>query len=281
MKPSVEILIPNRYSWSSVVLTVESILKRTRYNGPLTVTVCDNSLAENRFACEPHERKTIDGDDGNRRLWLRVMAKEGRIRLIENETQGRLYGHGENLRVLCDQCSARYGFLLNSTSEVIRPDWIDALVDMMRDSAHDLGVARFRDGGNHFDKCWITPNYWPNIMLLDMRLYRQHFPGHKWELRQVGAEMFERPEVFYGMTPPRTPERTPPLVFCDTGWSLYEKLRFDNPEGLQMLPLPDNYWNTYIKWRGGIDRNSHRPDHEHVQGVLAEVEVALERLRHE
>lgn len=281
MKPSVEILIPVRYAWNSIVLTVESILKRTRYDGEWSVTVCDNSLADNRFACEPHERNVIDGDDGNRRLWLRVAARAGDIRYIENKDQGRLYGHGENLRVLCDGCRADYGFLLNSTSEVIRGDWLDVLVDVCRDRERDLGVARFRPGGNHFDKCWIAPNYWPNIMLLDMRLYRKHFPGHKWELRQVGAEMFERPEVFYGMTPPREPERTPPLVFCDTGWTFYEKLTFDNPAGLRMLPLPDDYWNKWIRWRGGIDRNSHRPEHEHVRGVLADTESALERLRRE
>jgi hypothetical protein len=278
---SVEILIPNRFSWDSICLTIESILKRTTYKGEWSIFVVDNSLADNRFACEPHERKAIDGDDGNRRAYLLDLAAESKIKLVFNVEQDRKYGHGENLRVLCDNCRADYGFLLNSTSEVLRGDWIDVMVDALRDPEHDLGVARFRDGGNHFDKCWITPNYWPNIMLLDMRLYRKHFPGHRWELRQVGAEMFERPEVFYGMTPPRTPERTPPLVFADTGWSLYEKLRFDNPEGLRMLPLPDDYWRKYISWRGGIDRNSHRPDHEHVRGVLAEVKVALERLRSE
>lgn len=280
MSKSVEVLIPTRYSWDSIALTIESILKRTDYPD-FSVTVCDNSLADNRFACEPHERKTIDGDDGNRRAYLLELAADAKIKLLFNTDQGRRYGHGENLKQLCDSCKADYGFLLNSTSEVIRPDWISALVDMLRDPERDLGVARFRDGGNHFDKCWITPNYWPNIMLLDMRLYRQHFPAHEWELRQVGFEDFERPEIFDGMTPPRTPERTPPLVFCDTGYSLYEKLRFENEAGLRMLPLPDDYWNRYIKWRGGIDRNSHRPDHEHVQGVLAEVKVALERLRHE
>jgi hypothetical protein len=280
MKPSVEILIPNRYSFNGIVLTVESILKRTRYKGPWSITVCDNSLASNRLTCEPHKRLVLDEDDGNRRLWLRIMARTGELRLIENTEQREgEYGHGANLRLLCDQCSARYALLINSSTEVVRGDWIDVLVDAMHDPARDLGVARFRDGGNHFDVSWITPNYWPNYMLLDMPLYRQHFPAHEWTLKQVPFDKFERPEVFAGMAPPAHPEYDPPLVFCDTGWTLYEKLRFDNPAGLRMLPLPDNYWNSYVRWRGGIDRNSHRPDHEYVRQTLAETERALVALR--
>jgi hypothetical protein len=154
-------------------------------------------------------------------------------------------------------------------------------MELIKDPEHDLGVARERDGGNHFDVSWITPTYWPNIMLLNMPLYRRHFADHRWELRQIGFEEFTRPEIFAGLAPPRTPERTPPLVFADTGWTLWERLHFENPVGLRMIPLPDNYWNTHIIWRGGIDRNSHRPEHPHVQGVLSEVDAALARLRNE
>lgn len=281
MDKSVEILVPTRFSWDAICLTLESIIKRTTYAGTWSLFVVDNSLADNRFACEPHERKTIDGDDGNRRAYLLDLAASAEIKLMFNVEQGRRYGHGENLKVLCDNCRADYGFLLNSTTEVVRGDWIDVMLERLTDPERDLGVARFRDGGNHFDKCWITPNYWPNIMLLDMRLYRKHFPAHAWELRQVGFEDFERPEIFDGMTPPRTPERTPPLVFCDTGWSLYEKLRFDNPAGLRMHELPPEYYTKYARWFGGIDRNSFRPDHEHVRSTLAEVKVALDQLRAE
>jgi hypothetical protein len=275
----VEILIPNRYTFNSVILTVESIIRRTVYPH-FWVTVCDNSLAENRFVCEPHERATIDGDDGNRRLWLRVKAREGWIRLIENKDQGRLYGHGENIRVLLDQCTADYAFLLNANSEIVRPDWISVLVNMMTDSERDLGVARYRAGGPR-EHDYIAPTYWPNIMLLDMKLYREHFAGHSWELKQVGFEDFDRPEIFAGQGVPNNPERVPPLVFCDTGYTLWEKLMFDNPAGLRMLPLPENYHNAWIRWRGGIDRNSHRPDHPYVVETLREVNAALDRLRAE
>ncbi len=275
---TVEILVPNRLTWNSIVLTVESILRRTVYPH-FWVTVCDNSLAENRFACEPHERPA-DGDDGNRRLWLRTMRNMGQIRLIENTDQGKLYGHGENIRVLLDQCVADYGFVLNANSEIIRPDWISVLTEKMTDDEHDLGVARYRAGGPR-EHDYIAPCYWPNIMLIDMRLYKKHFAGHAWELKQVGYEDFDRPEIFAGQGVPSKPERVPPLVFCDTGYSLWEKLTFDNPAGLRMLPLPENYWNEFLRWRGGIDRNSFRPSHPYVVETLREVDSALAKLRAE
>lgn len=274
----IDVCIPTRFNWNSICLTIESILARTSPDTPYHIIVCDNSEATNNLACEPHAREQR-GDDGNRRQYLRTMANAGHIELIEVKAQAPRYGHGENLKVLCDASKADYALLLNSSSEVIRADWLKVLLDLLHDPDHDLGVARERGGGNHFDVSWITPTYWPNIMLLDMRLYRKYFQDHKWELRQVGFEDFERPEIFAGQTPPAKPERTPPLVFCDTGYSLWDKLHFDNPAGLRMLPLPDDYWNVFIKWRGGIDRNSYRPNHPHVVGTLQVVDEQLARLR--
>lgn len=274
---SVEILIPTRAVWNGICLTVESILARTDYPH-FRVTVCDNSQAPNNRACEPARALPSEADDGTRLDYLRAMASCGHITLIENRDQPKRYGHGENLKLLLDQCSADYAFLFNSTSEIIRPDWISVLVDMLKDPEHDLGVARFRSGGAR-EHDYITPTYWPNMMLLDMRLYREHFPNHSWELRQVGFENFNRPEIFAGQGYPVNPERKPPLVFADTGYTLWERLTFDNPAGLMMFPLPENYWNTHIKWLGGIDRNSHRPEHPHVIETLAEVNRRLAALR--
>jgi hypothetical protein len=279
MNGQVDILIPNRFTWNAVCLTVESILKRTDYPD-YVITVCDNSRAANNRACEPHPLPKMK-DTGERLEYLQIMARLGYIRLIENDSQDRKYGHGENLKLLVGNSKSDYAFLFNSSSEILRPDWITVLVNMIKDPEKDIGVARFRGGGNHFDKCWITPNYWPNMMLLNMRLYREFYPDNTWELAQVPFETFSRKEVFAGQPAPKEPEHDPPLVFCDTGWTLYERLQFDNPKGLRMLALPDNYWNTYIHWYGGIDRNSHRPDHPYVVETLAKVNERLALLRKE
>jgi hypothetical protein len=278
MSEPVTVCIPTRNVWDGIILTVESIHQRTREN--VEILVCDNSLAPNARACEPARVVPEGADDGNRRLWLRVQRNMGRIQLIENIDQGRRYGHGENIHVMLRHVRTRYAMLFNSTSEILRSDWLDVLISTMKDSERDLGVARFRAGGAR-EHDYITPTYWPNMMMLDMRLYRRYFPGHTWELRQVGAEMFERPEIFYGQPPPTNPERKPPLVFCDTGWTLYEKLHFDNPAGLRMLPLPEDYWRKWICWMGGIDRNSFRPQISHVVETLAEIDKRLKALRAE
>lgn len=272
----IDILIPTRFSWESIELTIESILKRTR-GTEFQVIVADNSAAVNNLACETRTRPARS-DDGNRREYLRQMRDEGMIALIEVEEQARCYGHGENLALLCDASESDYAMLLNSNTEVKRGDWLDVLLNLLSDRDKDLGVARERAGGSR-EHDYICPTYWPNLMLLDMRLYREHFAGHRWTLRQVQLNEFERPELFANDPPPPAPEYDPPLVFADTGWTLWERLHYDNAAGLRILPLPDNYWNSYVIWRGGIDRNSHRPEHPHVQGVLAEVRQALTKLR--
>lgn len=272
----IDVLIPNRFTWNSICLTIESIIARTNPKTEYRIIVCDNSEASNNLACEPHTREARN-DDGNRRQYLRAMAAAGHITLIEVKEQAPRYGHGENLARLCDASTADLAMLFNANSEIIRPEWLDVLTGMLSNRDRDLGVARFRSGGAR-EHDFICPTYWPNMMLLDMRLYRKYFSDNRWELRQVGFEDWERPELFAGQYP-KNPERTPPLVFADTGYTLWERLTFDNPDGLRMLPLPDSYWNTYIMWRGGIDRNSHRPDHDYVRQTLAEVDSRLAMLR--
>lgn len=272
----VTVLIPTRNVWDGICLTCESIIKRTC--GPVEIIVADNSLAPNARACEPSRMVPEGADDGNRRDYLRGMAQNGHIRLIENTNHARRYGHGENIRIMLEQVRTPYAMLFNSTSEILRADWLDILTSMIHDPEHDLGVARFRSGGAR-EHDYITPSFWPNMMLLNVPLLRCVFPENRWDLEQIGFENFHRPEIFTDY--PTNPDRTPPLVFADTAWRLWEKLTYDNPSAARMLPLPDNYWFTHIRWLGGIDRNSHRPDHPHVAETLAEINRRLTVLRAE
>ena len=276
VEPRVIVLIPTRNVWNGICLTIESIIRRTA--GPVKIMVADNSLAPNARACEPERVVGAGADDGNRRDYLRAMAAVGHITLIENDDHGRRYGHGENIRVMLGRVDTPYAMLFNSTSEIVRADWLDVLTGMIRDPERDLGVARFRPGGAR-EHDYIAPTFWPNMMLVNVPLLRAVFPENRWDLEQIGFEDFHRPELF--TTPPARPERTPPMVFADTAWRLWERLEYDNPLGARMLPLPDNYWATYIAWLGGIDRNSHRPEHPHVVQTLAEINRRLAALRRE
>jgi len=279
MKP-ISILVPNRFTWDAVILTIESILKRTD-NPDFRIIVADNSQAEARFDCEPHERRTIDGDNGNRLAYLRRMALEGKITLIENQSQTRhTYGHGDNIRVLLNACNTPLALLFISTAEILRPDWLTALASKII-VPRDLGVARFRAGGQHFENAWRMPVYWPNIMLLNMEEYSKF--GHineDWGLQHVPLSKFHRPEEFAGKRPPSAALEDP-LVFCDTAWRFTERIMRENPTGYMMHPLPSGYYTRHIQLFSGIDRNSHRPYLPYVSEKLAAIKERLATLRAE
>jgi len=63
----IDVLVPHRYGWDSVCLTIESIIARTSPKTEYRIIVADNSEAANNTALEPHERCLLSGDDGNRR----------------------------------------------------------------------------------------------------------------------------------------------------------------------------------------------------------------------
>lgn len=280
MNALVTICIPTRTVWNGICLTIESIRKRSL--SAVKIIVCDNSLSENSRSCEPPVPFEPFRHPGHRREYLDRALREGTIDgYIRHRSQGKTYGHGDNIRLMLERVDTPFAMLFNSTSEILRPDWVDSLIYMIDDPERDLGVARFRAGGAR-DHDYIMPCYWPNMMLLYMPLLRRFFPENDWSLDQIGLESFDDPQMFQGEKP-KHPERTPPLVFCDTGWKLTRKLSNSesNPNGVRMLPLPDNYWNTYIKWLGGIDRNSHRPEHPFVVETLAEIDRRLKALRAE
>jgi len=290
IQSKISILIPNRFSWDGIILTIESIRKRTNPNIKYEIIVADNSLAPNNKACEPSWIVPDGRDDGNRRDYLRSLAGDKIIQLIENTDQDRKYGHGENIRLMMNYVETPYAMVFNSSSEILRADWLDILLSSIRDVNKDLGVAEFHPGGarNHD---FITSVYWPNMMLLNMRLYRRFYPENNWDLEIVAFEDFHRPELFTGQYP-KNPERTPPWVFCDTGWRLWEKMAFNNPDGVRILPLPNTVrygGHPCIKGFGGLDRCAHHVflpsgdayNKSHVATTLTEINQRLAMLRME
>lgn len=277
MSKSVSVLIPVRFVWEAIELTLESMLKNTWYDN-YRIIVCDNSMAENRRACEPKPEKELE-DDGNRREYLRGMARNGAIKLIENTDQARRYGHGENIRVLLKACETEYALLFNSTAEIIKTYWIDELVKLMGDEKV-LGIARLRMGGKQGEMNWIAPVYWPNIMLLDMEKYSKFGNVEEdWNLKRIPLSEWEHRDVFKDYSPLKEPWPKPEHVFLDTGSRFWERLEYENPDGLKMLPLPEDYYTKFMTLFDGIDRNSHRPLHSHVIGQRLRIAERLKVLR--
>ena len=71
----ISVLIPNRFSWDGIALTVESVLKRTK-GSRYELVVCDNSQAPWNPKVEPPRQ--LDGieDNGNRLEYLRQHQKD-------------------------------------------------------------------------------------------------------------------------------------------------------------------------------------------------------------
>lgn len=278
MSKSVSILIPTRRALEAIELTVESILVRTWYDN-FRIIVCDNSHGEGF---------------GNRLDYLKEHERNGTLKLIENPIETGMwemrpggisinkYGHGENLKILLRECETDYAMLLSSGVEILKTNWLDFMLGLLQ-TDKDMGVARFLPAVNHFDTCWKAPCWWPNVMLLNMSIYRRIMSDDDWDLSRIPYENYEYKHLFNGQSPPGNPDPEGLMVFLDTGYNLWRKLEYDNLEGYRMINLDTD--PVSIPWRSifgffiGIDRNSHRPEHPFVVTQRANIREKLRILR--
>lgn len=277
--PRIEILIGNRFTWGGIELTIESILQRTRYPN-YEIIVVDNSQAPYVTECQPPRDLTGCDDDGSRIEYLRKQQRKGSIRLIEVTERRVDYGHGKNIEVGLNHCTAPFAMLLSSGNEVIHPNWLLAFFWKIKDKWHDLGIAIQTEGLNHFDNCWIAPRYLPNWMMLNMTLYGDFRGPDDWSLKRVPFPEYKYRNIFDGQDSPKHPSTAPVNVFLDTGWRLYERLNFeDNPGGLRMVELRPRDRRFHFNFLGGLDRNAHRTSFPFVVQRRKEIEERLWILR--
>jgi len=278
MSKPVSILIPTRRAFEAIELTIESTLAKTWYDN-FRIIVCDNSRGEG---------------EGNRNKYLKQLAKSGAIKLIENTKDGEVwkqqpdgtwsnkYGHGENLKMLLSACQTDYAVLLSSGIELVTTTWVDELMALLKTKS-DIGAARYRPARNNFETSWVAPVWWPNLMLLNMNLYRKITDDSDWDLARVPYEDFPYKQLFDGQRAPKNPDPEGMMVFLDTGYNLWRKLTYDNPEGFRMINFDTN--PTTYQWRDrynffiGLDRNSHRPEHSFVKSQRFTIQERLRKLR--
>ena len=278
MSKPVSILIPTRRAFEAIELTIESILARTWYDN-FRIIICDNSHGEGY---------------GNRLEYLKEHKKNGTIELIENPMETGMweqksdgmstnrYGHGENLKVLLKACETDYAMLLSSGIEILKTNWLDMLLAMLK-TDKDLGVARFRQARNNFETSWVAPCWWPNVMLLNMKLYRKIMRDEDWDLARVPFETYKYKHLFDGKPVPINPDPEGLTVFLDTGYFLWERLENDNSEGYRMINFDANpcilQWREIFGFYIGLDRNADRPEHQFVITQRANIRERLRILR--
>lgn len=278
MSKAVSVLIPTRRAFEAIELTIESILARTWYDN-FRIIVCDNSHGKG---------------EGNRLEYLKEHERNGTIRLIENEMETGMwaqkpngmstnkYGHGENLKILLKACETEYAMLLSSGVEILKTDWLDTLLAMLK-TDKDLGTARFRPARNNFDTSWVAPVWWPNAMLLNMGLYNRIIHDEDWDLARVPYKDYKYKHLFDAQPIPINPDPEGLTVFLDTGYFLWERLEYDNPGGYRMVNFDANpcilQWRSMFGFYIGLDRNSHRPEHQFVITQRANIVERLKILR--
>jgi hypothetical protein len=183
---------------------------------------------------------------------------------------------------LLKACETDYAMLLSSGIEILKTNWLDVFLALLRDDK-DLGAARFLKPVNHFDTCYKAPAWWPNIMILNMTIYRQIMSDDDWDLSRISYERYEHKHLFDGLPAPKNPDPEGITVFLDTGYNLWKKLEYNNPHGYRMInfdQVPNILqWQSLFGFYLGLDRNSYRPEHDFVVIQRANIRERLKILR--
>jgi|GEM_PF-2492026 len=277
MSKSISILIPTRRAFEAIELTIESVLARTWYDN-FRIIVCDNSQGKG---------------EGNRLEYLKQHEKNGTIKLIESMSgtgawklePGGLwrndYGHGSNLKILLKACETDYAVLLSSGIEVLKTSWLEIFMDIIKTNK-DLGAARYRAAASLEDS-WIAPCWWPNLMILNMKLYREIMDDSDWDLGRMAYADYPYKHLFDNIKAPEKFDQDGEMIFLDTGYNLWKRLEYDNPKGYKMInfdTVPAEYqWRHDFNFYIGLDRNSHRPEHPFVRDQRVSIKERLRILR--
>jgi len=260
------ILIANYQGHEAIQLCIESVLKRTKYDN-YKIAVMSSS--------------PDDSDDGN---YLRHQRDKGNIDLLESE---RKLGHGTALTKLLEYCDTELACLMDSDCEILQEDWLSVLTEKIK-NPNDLGVARFRIGGVAADHHCIAPVYWPCVMLLNIKPYREFEGEDDWQQNGINYKDYKYKEMFappgYSrpgliVTMPGQREVKKENVSRDTGWRFTEKVLFETGNKYKIYAMPNNFWNVKIRHYGGITRNHFRPEHPVIAPRWKTIKENLKKLR--
>jgi glycosyltransferase involved in cell wall biosynthesis len=254
MRP-VDILIPNYSGHEALKLCIESIRRRTNYPSGYKIIVLDNP------------------GDGSDRTWLNEYLRADRIDMLIEEDQN--YKSGESLVRLLRKSGAPLACALESDCEILHGGWLTYLAQNIKDWNHDVLVARFFPPQIKLNHYW-TPAWGPECALVNMPLYREMADGtDDWQQRGMAFTDYAHKEIFDGIA------REPGMrdyVNLDTGWRIYEKLRWENRWGFSVQPIGKTFFSIFVKHYGGISTRGDRPE---IQPRLAEIRRRLKSLTEE
>lgn len=249
MRPPVEIVIPNYNGHEALALCLEAVMRRTQY---------------------PDYRVTVlnSPGDGQDAPYLRLLRDAGKIRLIEAPYRRR---SGEAMYDLFAASKSDWACHLESDVEVMALDWLDILIDQIRDPDLDVVVARWAKGW-WSDEMITVPVWSPEVFLLNLRLYRPLMEPGDFQQKSMSFAEYKYKD--------KLPEILPPgwagYVNLDTCWRFTEKVTYENEGRFQVVPLLAGYYGTKVRHYGGL---STRPDHPEIQVRRARIRACLRELR--
>lgn len=230
------ILISNYNSFEAVQLCIESIRKYTRYPNRIIV----------------YNDRCINGVDS---VYLKGCLEKGWIHeLYAGDVQQT---HGGSLNILInDKCKTDYAAIIDCDIWIKQDRWLEDLINEIEKDPMTLAVVDYKAGGYAFDGGYRTAFYLFWFGLINMQNYND---GMKvdWMLSVEDRRKAPYTSEFAGLYPPekndyfmmlfnkghlpiKTVEEWPrDRVVNDPGAQLYVKVKYDNPKGYKVVPLPN------------------------------------------
>lgn len=251
MKPC-SILIANFKGGEAIELCIESILRRTKYDN-YKIIVLDSSP-----------------EDAKDKQYLKSQRDENNIELLESEKH--LF-HGEALTKLIKYCDTEHVCIIDSDCEILTENWLSTLAELLKEE-NDLGVANLRKAILR-ENLLIPPIYWPCVMFLNIKLYREFESEDDWFISTANFNDYKYKHVFKNI---ENRSKTD-IVYRDTAGRFTEKVLFETDNKYKIYPIPENFWDIKLKHYGGISRNHFRPEHPMIAPLLRVIKENLKKLR--
>jgi hypothetical protein len=221
----VPILIANWRGGEMLQLCIESIWRFTPQGGYRVIV------------CNDHDQLDTDGP------YLRTARDRGWLTLIEPPE--RLH-HGGVLNVLwndTDLGDAEFAVNLDNDTQVTDFGWLGDLLSGFR-SPETLGVSDLREHNCVSNQGYIPPMYRFWYGALSVPLYRELGPVD-WRFAYADRREYPYSEMFKDVenihySQKDSPEFRSECVALDPGSKLWVKVRYENPKGYKIVPVPAN-----------------------------------------
>ena len=250
MSKSVAICIPNRNAFEMIELCIESILYYTKYPNYKIIVFDDFS-----YLPSVNKEPRLPASDIS---YLRKCRDEGLLELHENS--GPPLTHGGSLNRLLHEYAKDYDYvaILDNDIQIKGYNWLADLVNIAESNPKTLAVVDSKIGG--FARwAYRTPIHLWWFGLLNMQAYQD---GMKvdWKLCKTDRREWPYSKEFEDFYPPenckwtwyfesaehiRKEDFDVNVVCNDPGAKLCMKVKYENPKGYRVLPIPPSLFQKY------------------------------------